>query len=286
MKIWIGILVMCFGNMGCLEIRGPEQQQAPGVQAEVQSVSFNRLLVDRPLYFWDGQFVEEEEWNQIQSQNSTASSSDHEIFLDELVFENAGVLYTNGFNLRLHVSHLKSDFGSVVTFPKGQKAPVAQVGRSGGSIVLDIEQAMGSLNVEMRGEDGGDGKPGPDPDASMAGKDAYLRRNDNGSKWNFGYLVPATEGLRGFAGFNGRDGGSTGTLELHIRSYQEFKFFPVREPGAGGQGGPGGPGGQGGLNKKPNQRAPTGPPGPQGEVGLEGEVQSICTFYDQNISCL
>ncbi len=286
MKVKGCALLLCYGLIGCIEVRGPEKEESPGIQAEVQSVHLNRLVIDRPLYFWDGNFVEEEEWAQIQSQKLVASTMDHQVTFDDLEFKSQGILYTNGFNLIIRASRLISNAGIIATFPEGQKASVGQVGRSGGNLIFDLDEAHGDLNFVLRGEGGGDGKPGRKPDASLAGKDAYFVSGERKTKWDFGYIKQATPGLRGFSGGAGQQGGDTGALELHIRSYDGFKFFPTREPGLGGQGGVGGAGGLGGVNKAPFPKAPAGPQGPKGENGERGHIQSICVFYKADISCI
>lgn len=285
MKKLMGILVMFIGLVGCIEVKGPDQDSGPAPL--IEPTSMNRLVVDQPLFFWDGRFVNEFEWENIQLKKLTPERSDYEMIFDEIIFEKDGTLYTNGFNLRLHTKKLESEAGRLATFPKNQKAFMNVAGRSGGSVLLDVDEAQGNLFIEMRGEGGGDGQQGKAPDAKLKGKDGSKRMRPPVGRYGIGtvQITQPTAGLKGYKGKDGQDGGNTGTLEMHIRDYAKFKFFPTREPGQGGQGGQGGAGGEGGRASKNAKPVATGPRGDNGASGVDGSSQDICVFYVSNMSC-
>lgn len=91
--------------------------------------------------------------------------SSSKILTSDLVFK-GGRFYLTGsakiqaldFNVKIEVDEFYSENGLIETFPLGQKANWEVDGRSAGNIIIQAKKSYGSLIVNLRGEDGGDGK--------------------------------------------------------------------------------------------------------------------------------
>lgn len=291
--------------VSCVEFKDNEPEAKPMV--EVQAV--NRLIVDRPLFIFNGRIVtaEDLEYEKFRrTQNASGSipekkeTSDVEFKFDELYFAEGGVLYTMGANVRIHARTLSSANGRIITFPADQKAAVGSKGKDGGHILLNIGRGEGTLLIEMRGEVGGDGVPARLPDAALKGitgakgKDGNCGAiSDNGERGG--------KGLKGYPGYDGARGGGTGTLELIIEDSNQFTYVLQKIPGLGGtgseggQGGAGGDGGQAGdpgrmpgvlcLSGRGGNPGERGDKGDAGKSGPEGEKQTSCITKNKAMTC-
>ena len=199
---------------------------------------------------------------------------------------------------------------TIETFALSQKASMNKKGRSGGNIRLVSQKASGSLNVYLRGEDGGDGssprpKSGRPPQASSGiykivnSKCHLSRKTENGH-----------QGQRGNKGNPGQGGGNTGSLFVEIYENNNFHLSYDFMRGRGGLGGEGGLGQKGGLPGKlfnqlmqepsttdsrgiicaETQKVRTGPRGEMGDQGINGETGSkglICLRLskDEKLLC-
>lgn len=289
--LWTMILVFA---SGCVEIR--DANEAPQPMVEVQNME--DLVVDRPLFIFNGQIMDEKA---LRASSSQKNVKDIELSFDELRFTEGGVLYTMGANVRIHVGTLKAEGGKIATFPEGQKAAAGKKGRSGGHVYLGFRNAVGALTIELRGENGGDGLPAKDPDQNIKGS-----KGTNGIAGTCGFnpgMIPTKggvggKGLKGYPGNTGLKGGDSGTLELVVDNSQDFSSRVEKLPGMGGNGGPGGQGGEGGDGGDPGEisrgycnrseggtRGPQGDPGDRGADGPAGEKQASCITKNQTMSC-
>lgn len=225
---------------------------------------------------------------------------------DRIVLGRGSFITTGGQDVRLEIGELVSDQGTIQTFAEGQKAEIARDGRSGGKIELVVGRASGKLHLELRGEDGGNGVNGKDPDESLRGTKGYPGANAiySGSYDTGGHNLqsPAQNGgrggpgLPGFPGGNGGRGGNSGSASIKILEASEFDLSVQKIPGLGGVngvGGKGGPGGFGGdpgkdllaqgasrpIYTSPGPQGAEGPAGPNGNAGAGGEVEKLCQQF-------
>lgn len=109
-----------------------------------------------------------------------------------LFFLEDSVLVLQNYRLQLQVREVIVRLGAkMITFDRGTKAAPGQNGRNGGELQLQTNSAVGSLKIEMRGENGGDGRKPAPPD----------RRGHGGYGINCNRLL---------AGNNGEPGGAAG----------------------------------------------------------------------------
>lgn len=291
---YLGLFLQLVCFSGCIEVRD-KYEAAPMVEEQ----SIRRLIVDEPLYLLNGQFVSQREVAGMKS----AAPADFEFRFDEVHFEEGGTLYTLGNNVRIHAQTLTSNKGKIATFPQEQTAIAGENGRAGGHLFVSATKAIGILEIEMRGESGGEGLPGNPPDELLRGeKGAPGRRAACG----YGTFVlptdglPGLQGLSGYPGHPGGRGGDSGTLELMFKDSTHFTNLIQKFPGKGGKGGrggaggAGGPGGDPGFNRKgafPCRDANRGPEGPQGDTGPEGAPgengleQTVCITKNEAMGC-
>jgi hypothetical protein len=189
--------------------------------------------------------------------------------INRLRLQSGATLFTMGANVSLRVSKLESQSGSISTFPENQKATLGVEGRSGGNLRLEIQHAIGELNVVMRGEDGGDGEVPPPIGAVGKGKNSTNAGSPGVAERRITQLVMSQpsiaseqclknpgqggtggRGAKGLEGNSGLDGGATGRALIFVnQDSPNFEIVYSLEPGVGGKGsvgGQGGPGGDGG----------------------------------------
>ena len=297
------LLVGCtfFLLTACVEVKNANQNQpamepAPEVVAEpaLETQELSRFETNQPLYFWEGQFLDEQQWSEVRAQNQAPQKLDYEFVIDEMILGPNAILYTNGFNVRFHIGHLVSEEALIATFPTGQTAELGQPGRDGGKIIFNLKsQAQGFLRFEMRGENGGKGLTADGPDASMAGVDGAFENTVCTQKGPFPRVVrEATDGQQGRTGHPGFAGGATGTLEIIQPLTPDFLTGEDQIPGQGGPGGDGGGGGIGGLYPIykclplfAGKRKETGPIGNTGPKGPDGAKDKVCKTIAGVRSC-
>lgn len=209
-------------------------------------------------------------WPQIKEHFSADSLGQlhlkkfHRIFMKE-----GAVFVTEGQNLNLHMKEFFAKNAEIQTWPAGQKAMAGQAGRAGGQIFINAEKVLGKISLKLRGENGGDGIPGPvDPalNGTMGGPgvDHVVKATPTKEcgvicveSFDYTCVTPATSGAqggpgkKGLKGGTGFPGGNSGSV--HFKS--ENKIYLVwnleATPGLGGKGGLGGPGGEGGPGGSP-----------------------------------
>jgi hypothetical protein len=227
---------------------------------------------------------------------------------DRLILQRGARFNTEGANLRIEADELIADNAVIQTFHNGQKATVGKSGRDGGTLEIVATHATGSLLIEMRGENGGDGNPGKMPDENLRGATGYTGQDAVYSGSYETKIVLNTkatdggsglQGKPGYSGENGFKGGDSGKLTIKIKNSENFKLETRRFQGlggAGGIGGDGGPGGFGGVAGKdrmaqqaytsPGAPGPQGPRGPTGTPGSSGGFEKICKEIDDaGIEC-
>lgn len=289
---------------GCVEFKDGDEEDGPqNPQPMVDVQPMGNLVVDQALYIFEGKIVSEEdlEFQKFKKEKDgdvegKNEPEDLEFKFDDLRFEEGGVLYTMGANVRIHAKSLSSANGKIATFPDGQKAQRGEDGKDGGHIFLNIGKANGVITIEMRGEIGGDGLSANEPDDSLKGPpgiDGIKGGCGQGGTVVFpGEGDQGGKGLKGYPGQNGKRGGGTGTLELFIEESLDFSHVIEKKPGQGGIGSYGGDGGAGGQGGKSNcrngSRGPQGLPGDRGDdgkEGSEGEKQTSCITKNKAMTC-
>ncbi|WP_374077599.1 hypothetical protein [Bdellovibrio bacteriovorus] len=290
--------------VGCVEFKNDGEEEAPqNPQPMVDVQPMGNLVVDRTLYVFEGKIVSEEDLEFLKFKKekeveteSKSKTEDFEFQFDDLRFEDGGVLYTMGANVRIHAKTLSSANGKIATFPEEKKAETGKNGRDGGHIFLNVGLATGALRIEMRGEAGGDGHSANEPDDRLKGPPGVDRKKGGCERGGI-VLLPGEgeqggQGLKGYPGHDGKRGGSTGTLELIVDDSAGFSHLIEKTPGQGGigsRGGRGGAGGDGGLsNCRVGKRGPQGPDGNWGDGGnngAPGEKQTSCVTKNKAMTC-
>lgn len=310
--VHLTFLLALINLTACVEIK---DKNKPGPSG--RSVSFVNLqkssgvlLIDEPLYVYDGHILTEKAFLEYQSKRKPEDkiySKEAEFFFHEITLTRRGALYTLGNNVRIHAESVNSDSGLISTFPENLVATIANQGRAGGHLMLEIGHGHGLVIVVMRGETGGKGLDGAKPDASMKGQQG--KTGPENTRECVTILGESGQpGLKGHKGIKGAKGGNSGTLEISLYDDSELKIRSERYAGFGGKGGEGGDGGEGGgigapgliprncpppdffspvkCNGECPKLGPQGEKGDQGDQGEKGEVQAICiSLRNQNYTC-
>jgi len=239
---------------------------------------------------------------------------------ERVYFYKNSKLITNGFNVKIQTQKLQVDQAEILTFEDGSKANLNQIGKSGGEISIEANETQGSLQVNMRGQHGGDGINGepwsysaPNGQTGDAGQSEYdscvrpvvSNTNSDTSICRSRYYcsresvgsAPGANGQPGRSGSNGLSGGDSGIFELKILTTNNLDVKVNTQVGFGGLGGLGSPGQMGGLggpeirgvaNCRKHAAAPNGQQGPagqNGQTGASGNKQSACISYDNSRFC-
>jgi hypothetical protein len=239
------------------------------------------------------------------------------------------------YNLTIFASELHSEGGIIRTFPAGSRGhgsiamqPVdppifwAPNGLSGGTITIRSKTLFGQLHVELRGEDGADGRDGvavterpPQAAPGTRGSISCESTQDGGqgqctcgAYGNDG--GQGVDGARGESAIGGGSGGNSGDLKVAIQSflpqvttdptYPNETLNPVEviisagAPGHGGTGAPGQPGGLGGIegpggsydcSGDAGKNGSDGPPGRSVGGGQPGTIGQKCVYIgSENIN--
>lgn len=160
------------------------------------------------------------------------------------VFLRKAVITTEGKDFNLEGDLLISEDATVRTFVSQQTAAVGKNGRHGGQIKFKFQETTGRLFVELRGENGGPGLPGP----------AHAKAADDGPPVRLGAggvggpvvicggdFAPGKNGAQGSIGGIGFPGGNSGSFTLIAKNFEGLQIHKTLEPGLGGIGGEGGP---------------------------------------------
>lgn len=138
-----------------------------------------------------------------------------------LFFLEDSVLVLQNFRLQLQVREVIARLGAkLMTFDRGTKAGPGQNGRNGGELQLQTNSAVGSLKIEMRGENGGDGRKPAPPDRRRHG----------------GYAINCNRPLAGNNGEAGRAAGHSGKFRILVLNKTPFSIEASIEKASGGNG--------------------------------------------------
>lgn len=190
-------------------------------------------------------------------------------------------IQTNGFDLSIKANKIFADDAYLASFPSGSQALPLTPGKSGGSISIQAKDAIGRLNIELRGQKGGDGVDGipweKSADNGVAGKDSQDAVFD-GEIRSYSYCVrdagdgwPGGNGAMGRDGSAGEKGGDSGTVLIHIENHSDLEVAHLIEAGEGGSSGAGSPGQRGGVGGQPGLAFSNCRPGQKGPDGRDGE---------------
>jgi hypothetical protein len=223
------------------------------------------------------------------------------LILGNLRLYNNASLLTGGSDWWIHIRHLESQSARIESWEGGRQAVRGMEGRSSGSVLLDIEEGHGNLDLVSRGEAGGkgwDGFPGVKGRPGIPGRAAIVITDDRRSCGR-----RAEWGDFGRAGGNGTDGGPGGrggdsktfSLRMSRRSSSDLQVKFLSEAGKGGAGGVGGLGGRGGEKRlgrneepcsapktPPILRAKDGLAGKDGLSGGDGKASGVLCLANEN----
>lgn len=217
-------------------------------------------------------------------------------------------LKTNGYKLQLHAVKFFTKNSRIYTFESDERAPLDQVGRSGGVVDIRAKWAAGYLQLDLNGQDGGDGSLAKEhknrAESGFAALGARVKMGDYGIECIGSGVSNGSgkDGAKGFSGNNGKAGGASALLLLNIIESDNFKFDLKNFGGRAGQPSKGGVGQLGGLPGATNIRGAAGScplpkmigkegkAGPRGDDGikeLEGtRIEPCINLANQNPSCL
>lgn len=239
MKRMLLMVMALLSLSACIEIKDPNQEQNDEGYKDKSVIveKAQQLIVDQPMYLYEGRVLTqaqfESEKNQFLPRNQIRYKYDY------LEIQSEGILYTLGQDVRLDIKKLSSE-GQIATFPEGAEAPKGVAGRDGGSIDMRIGEAEGTLRFWLRGESGGQGLDGGDPDEALRGQNgeslekAACNEDTRRRAWG-------KRGAKGYPGGDGLPGGNSGVLKLVVINGDEFSAPFSKMPGKGGKPGIGNP---------------------------------------------
>ena len=290
MKALVPVLLI-LALSGCIEVRDKNQNNEPEqkITALAKKVSkHGDLFIDETLYLHDGQFLNQSAYFEAIKNSPTTQVQEYNFSYERLTITSRGRLYTMGHTLRMSVEDFQSKGGFIATFPEGKKALPGQNGKSGGDLLLEFKKAEGLLDFTLRGEHGGAGINGAEPDQNINGKNG---RDGYFSTWGGGDAQRGEDGKPGYNGGNGGRGGNSGKLLLKLGNSQTLQYSINRFYGKGGELGRGGAGGHPGLGGMPYGSsirlggALQGPPGADGQTGLNGMNEEFCVEIFGHLEC-
>jgi hypothetical protein len=147
--------------------------------------------------------------------------------IERLFLTSRAKIYTNQYHLNIKAKYIYSDYGALITnFPIGSVATTDTVGLSGGKIDISTTEAIGSLQVIMNAQQGGQGSWGT-PSAKSNGlgyQQVFLPSGENAQ-------FPACYGRAG------ANGGQAGAFFLKIKLSGDFKVSAQMSTASGGAAG-------------------------------------------------
>lgn len=247
--------------------------------------------------------------NEVHIKDLSIKSEGGLLSLDRLILadENTTII-TDGALLNLKVNEFYSGNGLIETFKDGDTQKENRNGLSGGIINIKTDSAIGTLRIQMRGENAGEQTKIPEKNLVIPSHDVATdaiadlvhsvrpkchyggshssSSEDGGCADVESYLVldragrAGLQGARGnigFIGYAGNDGGDTGIMNFESSS-EDFAIEilkPIPGDGSkgavGGEGSEGATGGTAGAYRMNNIAYGGGAPGPQGYNGTNGK---------------
>lgn len=281
----------------CVEIKDPEKDLSE-TSAEQEPLLVQKgaeLIVDQPLYLYEGNFLTQEEFQKKAALPSLGRAYSYEF--ERMEIHPGAVLYTLGHTVTIQVNEFLSE-GQIETFPENSTAQDKEDGRHGGSLSMKIAMATGSLKVILRGQMGGKGAEGRDPDEALNGKDGASLGSSECHNAEAIARWEGHEGKPGYDGEQGRRGGNSGTLDFVVEKYHLWNFSYMSLPGIGGAGGNGNktggrPGKSGfsycsayGFMGRIENISKVGRPGGVGKKGPDGIAELVCITKDGSKDCV
>ena len=176
-----------------------------------------------------------------------------------------------------------SDDGQIVSYKSFSEAKPGDNGRHGGYLKLTTKKILGKLNVNLNGENGGDGLDASDLTYSKGrAKDGangtFEVLNDPRNGFVFRCVKPPENGTDGVImgdmgkdGMNGGTAGNKGELILEVEDKDTLvNLFNESKPGLGGRGGLGGQGSFGELGGLPGKMSING------HIDENPDIVSLC----------
>ena len=193
---------------------------------------------------------------------------------------------THEHSLFIIAEEFYSNHSVIQNFPEGRKARKKEHGKTGGSIQIEAEKAIGELQLVLSGEKGGrvprnkiskserkrlkgrDGRNGRDAVYERVCRTVHIPLNLTGGIGLFRNSFPirrcwercdssprkgknGKRGKRGIPGFEGKNGGDSGSFHLKAFELSDFHLVNIQKiPGLGSKGGKGSRGGYGGDRGK------------------------------------
>jgi len=177
----------------------------------------------------------------VVRENQNTFSGPTELYINRLYLDSSMALQTLGYDVSIFTNEIHSLNGVIRTFPEGTKTVAtegvkmsetffrAPSGRGGGKLIIKTSKLIGEMRIELRGENGADGKNGvantnraADGSPGSIGEQRCWEHNGyqdctchrDGSNGGNG-----TDGSKGENGWYGGNGGATGTAQIFIQSY-------------------------------------------------------------------
>jgi hypothetical protein len=225
-------------------------------------------------------------------------SQDIEVKANRVFFRSKSHIETRKFNLSVFADEIYFEEGAkIINFIEIPAAETQKDGVNGGDVKILARVALGKIEIELNGGDGGKGiKAFPFLPPASDGKNGFagICRRDA--------LVPSCivqptngenspSGRKGKTGFPGQKGGNSGRVIFEIAEQSEVEVIHTDTPGKGGEGGEGG---IGQMKGRPGKAAPrdesclcpqgndgedtgkNGETGDQGPEGNKGDTGAIC----------
>lgn len=152
-------------------------------------------------------------------------------------------LNLQGRNLTIIAGEINSDGGKIMTFDENAKAAPGFPGLSGGTVKIIADKFQGNLEIQMRGQEGGDGL-GKGVEKNYVNKDSFI--NEYASKYCVQYMgagqdiqkkIAANWSDNPILGSLGGAGGNSGFFDNRISQFSGDLIIKSL-PGKSGKRGP------------------------------------------------
>lgn len=170
--------------------------------------------------------------------------------LGNLVLLPSSILTTHGDRVTLRFEKIIAANAKLRTLAEVMfQATAERPGITPGEILLEADEGYGELEVELRGQNGGDAITSRAPVTAVPARTADLNGACRGYHSRGDQRCFGKKGHRGYPGENGVDGapgGDSGALKFTAADARHLRLKLRKIPGVGGRGLPGSVGGAGG----------------------------------------